>query len=102
MDPFERLELLRNFVRSYFERISNDSDEQYSENILLRDEHYCGRRFRYGAHSAVWFAEEDEVKFYDGKGQLLEAISQIGDRAQAGDATPMGGTVIGGSSRRAA
>jgi hypothetical protein len=33
-----------------------------SESILIRQEHYCGRRFRTDTHQAVWFIEEDQIK----------------------------------------
>lgn len=35
-----------------------------TESILIRDEHYCGRRFSTTTHRAVWFIEEDQVKIY--------------------------------------
>ncbi|TWT50694.1 hypothetical protein Pla22_34370 [Rubripirellula amarantea] len=47
-----------------------DLDDQESvgeiinESILIRDEFYCGRRFRTDTHRAVWFIEEDQLKIY--------------------------------------
>lgn len=40
------------------------------ESILIRDEHYCGRRFSTSTHRAVWFIEEDQVKIYTTDQQL--------------------------------
>ena len=34
------------------------------ESILIRDEFYCGRRFRTSTHHAVWFIEEDQLKIF--------------------------------------
>ena len=45
-----------------------------SESILIRGEFYCGRRFQTATHHAVWFIEENEIKFYDGDGSVLQVI----------------------------
>lgn len=41
-----------------------------SESILIRDEFYCGRRFRSALHHAIWFTEQDELKLYRIEGGL--------------------------------
>jgi len=48
---------------------------EISENILIRDEMYCGRRFRSGGYQAIWFIEEDEIKFYAQGGAVLRVMS---------------------------
>lgn len=39
--------------------------DQFRESLLLRKGCYCGRRFEADGAYAVWFLEENEVKFYD-------------------------------------
>jgi len=40
------------------------------ETILIRDGFYCGRKLRCDGMHAIWFVEENEVKFFDGRGSL--------------------------------
>lgn len=71
---------VRSFVRNFFDDQKQDAASSYSESILLRDDHYCGRRFICGKQSAVWFVEESQVKFYDEQGRLLEVVDQVPPR----------------------
>jgi hypothetical protein len=48
---------------------------ELSESILIRGGAYCGRRFDAGRGHAIWFVEEDQVKFYDDAGCLAAVIS---------------------------
>jgi hypothetical protein len=40
------------------------------ESLLIRDGVYCGHRFRRQQYEAVWFVDENQVKFY-GPGRVL-------------------------------
>lgn len=40
------------------------------EAILIRQGMYCGRRFECEGGTAVWFIEENQIKFYDRAGAL--------------------------------
>ena len=44
------------------------------ETILIRNSHYCGRRFQCGDQVAVWFIEENEIKFYGENGALVQVL----------------------------
>jgi hypothetical protein len=57
--------------------------ETLQETILIRGGMYCGRRFQGSHGSAVWFVEENQIKYFGADGALLEAIA-----APAGVATP--------------
>jgi len=46
-----------------------------SESILVRNDFFCGRRFRTATHNAVWFIEEDQLKIYQNDGQLLAVLT---------------------------
>lgn len=41
------------------------------ETILIRDGFYCGRRFSVGDHRAIWFLEEEVIKFFGTDGEFL-------------------------------
>lgn len=45
------------------------------ESILVRDEFYCGRRFRAEQFHAIWFIEEDQLKIFRRSGQWLQTMS---------------------------
>ncbi|WP_145170578.1 hypothetical protein [Rubripirellula lacrimiformis] len=40
------------------------SAEIIEESFLIREEFFCGRRFRTQSHNAIWFIEQDELKIY--------------------------------------
>ncbi len=42
-----------------------------NETILIRDGHYCGRRFQAEHGHAVWFLEENLIKVYLSDGQVI-------------------------------
>lgn len=77
----ERVRLL--FQREISELTGHDGSP--IETLLLRDGLYCGRRFELGEHQAVWFIEEDQVKFYGPRGELLRSLraSQIATAEQS-------------------
>lgn len=57
-----------------------------SESILIRNEFYCGRQFHTESHRAVWFIEEDELKIYRTRGELVCVLSSEEIDAVADDA----------------
>lgn len=68
---------------------ADDPPEIESESILIRDEFYCGRRFRAAAFHAIWFIEEDQLKIYHAGGSLAVVLSsdQITSMAEPGVST---------------
>lgn len=48
------------------------------EAILLRGGIYCGRRFDAAGFHAIWFLEENEVKFYGPQGLLRQVPCALG------------------------
>ncbi len=50
------------------------SSEILSESILVRNDFYCGRRFRAEFHEAVWFIEEDTLKIFQTGGGLVSVM----------------------------
>jgi hypothetical protein len=77
---FDQLESVRHTVRCQFIDLGCDCDN-LEEMILIRDGFYCGRRFRVDGHQAVWFCEENELKFYDCDGHLSRVVRPLVARA---------------------
>lgn len=75
MTTSQRLSAVRRLLELWCRDRQPDAAEEMSESILIRDGYYCGRRFKWGTLSAVWFAEEDQIKLFDDDGQLIESLA---------------------------
>ena len=75
MNNGSRVELVRDLVERQLRELGADSSQEMSETLLIHDECYCGIRFEIRGHSAVWFVEEDELKFYGPSGRVAETIA---------------------------
>lgn len=75
MQHAEVLEAIRQLARDAFSNLGAHVPVEISENILIRDEMYCGRRFQCGELHAIWFVEEDEIKIYGENGALERVTS---------------------------
>lgn len=64
MHHAQRIDEIRRLVTDTFSRMDVREPDQFRESILIRNGSYCGRRFEADGASAIWFLEEDEVKFY--------------------------------------
>lgn len=85
MNHTRSLEQIRAVVARAFAECELDADE-FSEIILIRNGHYCGRRFTVAGGSAVWFLEENQIKVYDAQGTLLAVratVSEVAERRAA-------------------
>lgn len=73
------LGLIRQHVHDVFSKRCTDSPDEVCETILIRDGFYCGRRFSLGRLRAVWFLEEQVVKFYgeDGEFSSVSHVDQL-------------------------
>ena len=69
------LDNAREFVAHTWAEFGADLSAPRAETILIRDGYYCGRRFQCDGLSAVWFIEEQEVKFYDRQGQVTRVAA---------------------------
>ena len=68
-----RPQAVRDLVQRVLGDLSNKIPE-LSEAFLIRDGHYCGYRFYDSERTAVWFAEEAEIKFYDEGGKTIRVV----------------------------
>ena len=64
MHHAQRIEEIRRQVTDTLSRMDVCEPDQFRESILIRNGSYCGRRFEAEGAYAIWFLEEDEVKFY--------------------------------------
>lgn len=82
MQHLDMVERVRALVRSTVAELAGETPDHFQETILIRDGFYCGRRFLSERMQAIWFIEEDEVKFsaVDG-GVLLVCRASDGGRS---------------------
>jgi hypothetical protein len=74
MIPAATADRVRGLIRETFNRLGADGDE-IRETILIRDGYYCGRRYQRGGLQAIWFIEENQLKFHAQDGSVLEVRS---------------------------
>jgi hypothetical protein len=63
---------VRQRVAQVFAELGIASGDEFRETLLIRGGAYCGRRFDVAQGHAVWFVEEDQIKFYGADGKLAE------------------------------
>ena len=85
MTNLQRLSAVRDAVGQWFANHAavDEDSSNLIETLLIRDGFYCGRRFQLGDCSAIWFAEEQQVKFYDATGQFVESSQEAEIRRAA-------------------
>ncbi len=74
---------IRELIQRTFDELGIDLPSDAHETILIRSGHYCGRRFRFDGPEAIWFAEENEIKFYDADGALVTALRPTPETMEA-------------------
>jgi len=63
---------VRQQIRGTFAQLGASPDREIEETILIRDGFYCGRRFECDGLHAIWFVEENEVKYYGRDGSVWQ------------------------------
>lgn len=69
------VERVRQVVKEAFAERGVVSFEELCETILIREGYYCGRCFTCGEYRAVWFLEENIIKFFCRESGLLFSCS---------------------------
>jgi hypothetical protein len=82
------VEQVRQLVRETLSSLKLSTAEGLEETILIRNGFYCGRRFAADRGHAIWFCEENQLKFYGASGAVVHVIPQL-DRRLAADASPL-------------
>ncbi|MCA9176671.1 MAG: hypothetical protein KDB14_19420 [Planctomycetales bacterium] len=83
MNHYHLTESVRQRVKSLLHSMGADGDT-IEETVLIRDGHYCGRRFELDGNSAVWFVEENQIKCFTPDGALhtvVDAFSDVDSKA---------------------
>lgn len=75
MQHTTRTEWIRRVIRETFAELGSATDAPPREALLIRDGNYCGHRFRHDSLEAVWFIEENQVKFYGRDGRVVKVVS---------------------------
>ncbi|ADB16861.1 hypothetical protein Psta_2189 [Pirellula staleyi DSM 6068] len=65
---------VRELVAETFSQLGLKSGDTFEESILIRAGHYCGRRFTTDGGHAVWFVEENVLKFYTSSGTTIRKV----------------------------
>jgi hypothetical protein len=68
------LESIRQAIHDALGQMGCDLKDLH-EAILIRQGMYCGRRFECDKGSAVWFIEENQVKYFSAEGELLNVVT---------------------------
>ena len=68
MHDIELVGRVRAIVQETFVQLGGLADDVPSEAMLIRDGFFCGRRFVSQGLEAVWFIEEQTIKFYGPNG----------------------------------
>lgn len=69
--------LVRDCVLQFFAELGIDAADELRETVLIRGGMYCGRRFEAEGGAALWFVEEDQVKFLSNSGQVLRVVDHV-------------------------
>lgn len=64
MTPSQKLTRARNCVHAYCHEQFPEETIELHDSIFISDGFYRGRRFRCEQATAVWFAEEDQLKIH--------------------------------------
>jgi hypothetical protein len=65
---------VRDRVLEVFAQFGGEPDSELRETILISDGSYFGRRFDGPRGHAIWFVEEDQLKFYRPDGSMDRVI----------------------------
>lgn len=72
--PVEKIRLA---IAEQLIQLGVPATESLHETMLIRNGLFCGRKFQSEGYEVVWFIEEDELKFFSPRGELLKATSAI-------------------------
>lgn len=74
MDYVPLLDQIRSLICQTIAEFGGITDRMPREAMLIRDGYFCGRRFEADGFHAVWFTEENEIKFFDRAGAIVRVV----------------------------
>ena len=78
MNQISHTDRVRQFIQDLLVHHGASVDMPPRETLLIKGGNYCGHRICLGPFYAVWFVEEDQIKFFGPQG-LLETRSPSRD-----------------------
>jgi hypothetical protein len=69
--------LVRDCVLQGFADLGIDTGGELRETVLIRGGMYCGRRYETEQGAALWFLEEDQLKFIGDGGTVLRVTRSV-------------------------
>ena len=75
MQHTQLLDAVRHQVRETLRSQGCEDLADLCETILIREGFYCGRCFTCGDQRAIWFIEEQVIKFYGPSGEFVASLS---------------------------
>ncbi len=75
MSQTSRVHSIRQLIRETFFKLGSTSTAPPREMLLIRDGNYCGHRFQCDELQAVWFFEENQLKFYGADGTVVKVVT---------------------------
>ena len=74
MTRISQTERIRQLIEKKLIQRGASEDSEIHETILIHGGNYCGRRYEFDGFQAVWFVEENQIKYYSEDGILLEVV----------------------------
>ena len=74
MEATSKTTLIRQYIATRLESLGALAESNLKESLLMQDGVYCGHRFRRDNLQAVWFVEENQIKFFHADGSLADKI----------------------------
>ncbi len=71
-------ERVRQSIQATLAELGCDASEGLGEAVLIRKGLYCGRRFSYAGGYAIWFIEENQIKYFAADGALSRVSTAPG------------------------
>ena len=69
-----RIQEVRSIVRKELAMLCGKVVDEIRETILIREGHYCGRRFQIEGFIAVWFLDKPDIKLFGADGDELKRV----------------------------
>lgn len=88
MDQVRVLAEIRSLVRNRLDNAGAAPEATLEEAMLIRHGCFCGRRFHADGLQAIWFIEENQIKFYDRQGRMIETLELAPESSPSTTAPP--------------
>jgi hypothetical protein len=77
MSHSELTHAIRDLVIEGFSQLGLAEGEEPRQVLVIRGGAYCGRRFEIAGGHAVWFIDEDQLKFFTDDGGIVRVVEDV-------------------------